>query len=208
MYRLKGVRFPRLFLVVCVLGVAAAGACGEGSDLAAGVPVTTARPAWSAEQQADLDEVERLLADEIPQEALGNLAGTWIEDDGKVVVAFAGDDGIEKAQADERLEALLNHRAVVLVGRRFSSRELDEVMERAAEVLNRTVASKAQAEGDGWPWGGAVDVRRNIVSVTVDRDLYRRYKAEVEAALQRHVDTGALEIEASEPFREQAVNAK
>lgn len=102
----------------------------------------------------------------------------------------------------------MNHRAVVLVERRYTSRELDEVLERAAEVLNRTVAAGAEADADGWPWQGRVSGRRNIVSVTIDRDLYRKHKEEVDAALRRDVDSGALEIDTAKPFREKAVVAK
>lgn len=198
-------RRPLSILLVLALAVATS-ACGEGPAPVA-TPRDEAQPSWTAEQQADLDEVERLLQDEIPQEALSNLAATWVDGDGKVVVAFAGSDGVERARGDERLQPLVNHRAVVLVERRFTSRELDAVMERAADVLNRTVASGNEAWADGWPWAGEVDGRRNIVSVTVDRDLYRKHQREVDAALRSDIQKGTLEMETSNPFRQQYQNA-
>jgi hypothetical protein len=154
----------------------------------------------------DEPDVEVLLNDVIPADALTSLAGVRLLPDGCVEIGFGGPSALKRARSDPRLATLLDHPAVVLVERRFTTAELDAAIERTAKVLNEMLAATPDDTRDGWPWSGHVETVDNIVVVRIDRAAYEEHRDQIESRLRDDVNRGILVIDASRPHRQETTD--
>jgi hypothetical protein len=120
------------------------------------------------------------------------FAGAWLDADGLVHVGFAGTDGVAAARQNARLAPLVRHRAVVLVPRTFSQRELHAAMVRSTARLSSVFRT---TPGHVVPSSFllAVNVPANVVDVTISTAVRDRFGA-VETALAGDVAGGLVRV--------------
>lgn len=123
-----------------------------------------------------LQEVASVLGDQ--------FAGAWLDESTGRHVGFAGAGAVEGARRDARLAALAKNPRVSFVERKFSSRDLDQAIERVAQRLNARLASGSSpvSGSPSWPFFAWVNTQDNVVEVQIDA-AYTSSSSDVERDL-------------------------
>lgn len=181
-----------------LVAVVCAGTLVAGAETSLGAPASQPQPPTSLPTPIPTALVNRIEeALQSAPSALGKgFSGAWVDPASqRVYVAFSDSGALERIKGDPSLTFLAGDPQVTFIQNKFSSSELDNILNVTAERLNRLLApgrwtgsgaaGQLSTDNGPWPFVASVNSQDNVVDVNIQASNQAIVEAELGAELRQ-----------------------